>query len=200
VLDAALAASREAGLPGIQVTPNQGKFLQLLARACGARQILEVGTLGGYSAIWLARALPEGGRLVTLELVPRHAEVARANLARAGLSEVVEIRVGQARESLAKLRTQKRSPFDFTFIDADRPHVVDYFSAAVELSRPGSLIVVDNVVRRGSVLEPDTGDSDVQAIRQLNERVSADRRVSAVEIQTVGVKGHDGFALMVVNG
>jgi predicted O-methyltransferase YrrM len=195
-----LTASKEAGLPGIQVTPNQGKFLQLLARACGARQILEIGTLGGYSAIWLARALPEGGRLITLELVPKHAEVARANLARAGLSEVVEIRVGPAQESLAELRTQQQSSFDFTFIDADRPHVVGYFSAAVELSHPGSLIVVDNVVRRGSVLEPDTGDSDVKAIRQLNERISADRRVSAVEIQTVGVKGYDGFALMVVNG
>ena len=200
MLDAALTASKEAGLPGIQVTPNQGKFLQLLARACGARQILEIGTLGGYSAIWLARALPEGGRLITLELVPKHAEVARANLARAGLSEVVEIRVGPAQESLAELRTQQQSSFDFTFVDADRPHVVGYFSAAVELSHPGSLIVVDNVVRRGSVLEPDTGDSDVKAIRQLNERISADRRVSAVEIQTVGVKGYDGFALMVVNG
>ncbi|MGP8163546.1 MAG: O-methyltransferase [Acidimicrobiales bacterium] len=200
ILDAALVASAEAALPPIQVAPNQGKFLQLLARACGARRILEIGTLGGYSTIWLARALPEGGHLVTLERELRHAEVARANLDRAGLSGVVEIRVGPAQASLAELLAQREGPFDFTFIDADRPGVTDYVSMSLELSHPGSVIVVDNVVRGGSVVESDTGDPGVEGVRRLNERMSTEPRVSATEIQTVGVKGYDGFALLLVNG
>ena len=199
-MDAALATSRESGLPRIQVTPNQGKFLQLLAKACGARSILEIGTLGGYSTIWLARALAAGGRLVTLELEPRHAAVARANLDRAGLSGIVEIRVGPAQSSLDELLAQHEGPFDFVFIDADKPGAADYFSTALELSRPGSVIVIDNVVRRGRVIERETDDPATQGIRRLNERISAEPRVSAIEVQTVGVKGHDGFALVVVNG
>jgi predicted O-methyltransferase YrrM len=197
-LDATLVASAQADLPRIHVSPNQGKFLQLLAKACGARMILEVGTLAGYSTIWLARALPCGGRLVTLELEPKHAEIARANIERAGLSGVVDIRVGPAQMSLDGLLAQSEGPFDFTFIDADRPGAAGYFSSSLELSHPGSVIVVDNVVRGGKIVDAAPGDPNVEGIRRLNERIAAEPRVSAIEIQTVGVKGHDGFALMVV--
>ena len=199
-LDATLAASAQAELPRIQVSPNQGKFLQLLARACGARTILEVGTLAGYSTIWLARALPRGGRLVTLELEPKHAEIARANIERAGLSGVVDIRVGPAQISLDGLLARSEGPFDFTFIDADGPGAAGYFSSSLELSHPGSVIVVDNVVRGGQVVDIAPGGPYREGIRRLNERIATEPRVSAIEIQTVGVKGHDGFALMVVNG
>jgi len=193
-LDAALEASAEAGLPPIQVSPNQGKFLHLLAQAIGARTILEIGTLGGYSAIWLARALPPGGRLITLEADPRHAAIARANFARAGLADVVELRVGRALETLPELA----GPFDFIFIDADKPSNADYFAWALKLSRRGSLIVIDNVIRDGAVIDAASADPDVQGVRRLNELLAAEPRVSATAIQTVGSKGYDGFVMALV--
>src|SRR4051812_10203908 len=168
VLDAALKASADGGLPAIAVAPNQGKMLQLIARIHGARRILEIGTLGGYSTIWLARALPPEGRLVTLEADARYAEVARANLARAGLGGLVEVRVGRAQESLPALAAEGGAPFDLVFIDADKPSNVEYFEWALELSRPGAVIVVDNVVRGGAVVDPG-GDASVQGVRRLNE-------------------------------
>ena len=197
-LESALEASRAAGLPEINVSPNQGKLLHLLARVQGARSILEVGTLGGYSAIWLARALPPGGRLVTLELEPRHAEIARANLERAGLAELVTVRVGRAADSLAELVAEGAGPFDLVFIDADKQSGADYFHRALELSRPGSLIVVDNVVRGGAVIDEASTDPAIQGTRRLNRAMAAERRVSATEVQTVGSKGYDGFALALV--
>lgn len=197
-LAAALAASEAAGLPAIQVTAAQGKLLHLLARSVGARAILEVGTLGGYSTIWLARALEPGGRLVTLEIDPRHAEVARANLARAGVADRVEVRVGRALDLLPRLAEAGGPPFDFTFIDADKPGNADYFGAALALSRRGSLIVVDNVVRDGAVVDAASPDPNVQGVRRLNERIAAEPRVSATAIQTVGSKGYDGFCIALV--
>jgi len=188
-------ASRAAGLPNIAVAPNQGKLLHLMAKMVGARRILEIGTLGGYSAIWLARALPKGGKLITLEYSPKHADVAYANLARAGLSKVAEVITGPALETLPKLK----GPFDFIFIDADKPTYADYFRWALKLSRPGTAIVVDNVVRDGEVIDP-KGDAAVQGVRRLNELVAAEPRVSATAIQTVGVKGHDGWLVAVVTG
>jgi predicted O-methyltransferase YrrM len=199
-LDAALKSSADAGLPAIQVAPNQGKLLHILARAIGAGAILEVGTLGGYSTIWLARALPPGGRLVTLEADPKHAEVARANIEHAGLSRSVEVRLGRALETLPKLEAESAGPFDFTFIDADKPSTPDYFRWAVKLSRPGSLIVVDNVVRHGEVADAASGDPNVQGMRRFNEVLAAEKRVSATVLQTVGVKGHDGLAIALVTG
>lgn len=198
VLEAALRASAEAGLPSIQVSALQGKLLSLLARAVGAGRILEVGTLGGYSTIWLARALPHHGRLVTLELDPRHAEVARANLVAAGLADRVEIVVGTAAETLASLVASGAEPFDLVFIDADKESIPEYFGRALELARPGTLVVVDNVVRGGKVIEDTSPDPAVQAIRRFNEMVAATPHAEATTIQTVGVKGHDGFALVLV--
>jgi predicted O-methyltransferase YrrM len=198
VLDAALTASDAAGLPAISVTPNQGKLLHLLARVLGARRILEIGTLGGYSTIWLARALPAGGRLVTLEADERHAAVARENLKRAGMTEQVELRLGLAADSLAQLLAQRAAPFDLTFIDADKENTAAYFDFAVRLSRPGSLIVVDNVVRGGKVLDADSRDASVQGIRRFLDAIQSDRRVTATAVQTVGSKGHDGFVLALV--
>ena len=198
VLEAALEASREAGLPPINVAPNQGKLLYLLARIQGARSILEVGTLGGYSTIWLGRALPAGGRLVTLELEPRHAEVARASIERAGLADVVTVRLGRAVETLAELDAEGAGPFDLVFIDADKPSNPDYFRWALRLTRPGSVIVVDNVVRNGAVVDPDSTDPAIRGTRALNELMAAERRVSVTEVQTVGSKGYDGFALALV--
>jgi len=189
-LDAALAASDAAGLPQISVSPAHGKLLWILARLQRARRILEIGTLGGYSTIWLARGLAAGGRLITLEALEKHAAVARANIARASLSSVVEIRVGQA---LATLPLINDGPFDLTFIDADKQNNAEYFTWALKLSRPGSLIVVDNVVREGAVIRPDSKDASVQGVRALAERIAAERRVDATAIQTVGVKGYDGF-------
>jgi len=197
VLEAALADSEKAGLPRIQVAPNQGKMLHVLARLMGAREILEIGTLGGYSTIWLARALPEGGRLVTLELDPRNAEVARTNLARAGVGDRVEIRVGRALETLPRLVNERAGPFDLIFIDADKANVPEYFDRSLELSRPGSLIVVDNVVREGRIVDPQGGD-DVQGMRRLMDRLGQEPRVTATAIQTVGSKGQDGFAMALV--
>jgi len=191
VLDAALADSDAAGLPQIAVAPNQGKLLMLLAQTCGARRILEIGTLGGYSTIWLARALPADGRLVSLEYDPGHAEVARKNLARAGFAGRTEVRVGRG----VDLLPQVEGPIDFTFIDADKASNPDYFAGALRLSRPGSLIVVDNVVRGGAVTDP-SGDANVQGIRRMNEMIAAEPRVTATAVQTVGSKGWDGFCLI----
>jgi len=196
VLDAVLAASEAGGLPAHNVAPNQGKLLMLLAQIQQARTILEIGTLGGYSTIWLARALPAGGRLITLEANPKHAEVARANIARAGLSDVVDLRVGRAIETLPQLTDQ--APFDLIFIDADKPSNPDYFTWALKLSRKGTLIIADNVVRDGAVIDADSDDPNVQGIRRFNELVAAEPRVSATAIQTVGSKGYDGFALILV--
>ena len=197
-LAAALEASAAAGLPAIQVSPVQGRLLELLARACDARAILEIGTLGGYSAIWLARALPPGGRLITLEADPKHADVARANLTRAGLAERVEIRLGPALETLPRLAAEGRGPFDLVFIDADKPSNADYFDWALRLTRRGSLILVDNVVRDGAVADASSEDPAVLGTRRLLQRMAAEPRVRATAIQTVGSKGHDGLAIAVV--
>ena len=194
-LEHALAASAAAGLPAIQVSPTQGKLLHELARMVGARRILEVGTLGGYSAIWLARALPSDGRLVTLEIDPKHAEIARRNLAHAGLDRIAEVRVGAALDSLASMRGET---FDFAFIDADKPNNANYFRAAVELVCAGGAIVVDNVVRRGAVADAASTDPNVRGVRDLVAAVAADPRVTATAIQTVGAKGYDGFLLAIV--
>ncbi len=190
-LDQALAASDAAGLPAIAVAANQGKMLMLLAQMVGARRILEIGTLGGYSTIWLARALPEGGRLVSLEYEAKHAEVARKNIAAAGLADKVDVRVGRGVELLPHVD----GPIDFTFIDADKASNPDYFKGALALSRPGSVIVVDNVVRGGAVTDA-KGDANVQGIRRMNEMIAAEPRVSATAVQTVGSKGWDGFCLI----
>lgn len=197
-LDAALRASVEAGLPAINVAPNQGKLLQILARTQGAKRILEVGTLGGYSTIWLARALPPGGRVITLELEPKHAEVARANFVRAGLADMIEIRTGPASESLARLAAEGAAPFDLIFIDADKAGIPDYFGWALKLSRPGSLIIVDNVVRKGAVADATSTDPSVRGVRRFNEILAREKRVTATTLQTVGSKGHDGFTLALV--
>jgi predicted O-methyltransferase YrrM len=197
-LDAALKASDAAGLPQINVAPNQGKFLMLTAMSLRAQRILEIGTLGGYSTIWLARGLADGGRLITLEINPRHAEVARQNIAQAGLAGMVEIRVGTALESLAQLAASEPVPFDLIFIDADKENNAAYFEWALRLSRPGSLIIVDNVVRAGAVIDAGSSDSRVQGVRRFIERVAAEPRVVAAAFQTVGSKGHDGLAVMLV--
>jgi predicted O-methyltransferase YrrM len=198
VLAAARRASEEAGLPPIAVSPAQGMLLNLLARAQRARRILELGTLGGYSAIWLARALPPDGRLITLEAQARHAEVARANVARAGLDSIVEIREGLAAQTLAALAASGEQPFDLIFIDADKPSYPEYFTWSLRLSRPGTMIIADNVVRDGAIAEPSRTDANVQGVRQFIELAGAEPRVSATVIQTVGVKGYDGFALAIV--
>lgn len=201
-LDAALAASDAASLPSINVSAVQGKLLHLLARVAatnggpGARKILEIGTLGGYSTIWLARALPADGRLITLEFNPKHAEVARANIARAGLADKVEIRLGKALDTLPQLASE--APFDLVFIDADKEGYCDYLGWSLKLTRRGSLIVADNVVRKGAVADPSSPDAMVQGVRRFNEMLAAEPRVAATAIQTVGAKGYDGFALAVV--
>jgi len=198
VLDAALAASSAAGLPAIAVSPPQGKFLNLIARMQQARRILEIGTLGGYSTIWLARALPEDGRLVTLELDPKHAEVARANFVRAGLSQRIDLRVGPAIDALPQLAAEGREPFDFIFIDADKASIPDYFAWALKLSRRGAVIIVDNVVRKGAVVDAASSDPSVLGVRRFMESLATNSRVSATTIQTVGSKGYDGFTLALV--
>ncbi|HTO50462.1 MAG TPA: O-methyltransferase [Burkholderiales bacterium] len=197
-LGAALESGAAAGLPPHDVSPNQGKLLHLLARIRGARNILEIGTLAGYSTIWLARALPPGGRLVTLEANPKHAEVARANLARAGLSGTVELRLGPALETLPRLEADGLGPFDLIFIDADKPNNPEYLAWALKLSRRWSLIIADNTVRDGAVVDHASADPSVQGIRRFHERLAAEPRVSATAIQTVGSKGYDGFTLALV--
>lgn len=198
MLNAALASGAAAGMPAINVAPNQGKLLYLLARLQGARKILEIGTLAGYSTIWLARALPPGGRVVTLEVDPKHADVARANFAIAGLAGMVDLRVGPALDTLPQLAVEHAGPFDLTFIDADKVSIPEYFEWALKLSRVGSMIIVDNVVRDGKVIDPASTDPSVLGVRRLNVMLAAESRVSATTIQTVGSKGYDGFTLAVV--
>jgi predicted O-methyltransferase YrrM len=199
-LDAARARSAAEGLPDIAVTPGQGRLLHLIARLCGARRILEIGTLGGYSGIWLARALPQGGQLISLELDPHHAEVARANLKGAGVDDRAQVRVGRAVDSLAALAEEGAEPFDLVFIDADKQSTADYFRWALALTRVGSLIVVDNVIRGGGVIDARSEDPAVQGVRRFNEMLAHEPTVSATAIQTVGSKGWDGFALALVTG
>jgi len=199
-LDAAIESSTAAGLPPINVTPSQGKLLHLLARIQGARRILEIGTLGGYSTIWLARALPEGGRLITIEASSKHADIARANILRAGVDNLVDLRVGLGLEVLPRIAAEGGGTFDLTFIDADKQSIPEYFSFALKLSKPGSVIIVDNVVRDGRVIDANSSDPDIQGIRRFNEMLAAEPRVSATAIQTVGAKGHDGFAIVLVTG
>jgi predicted O-methyltransferase YrrM len=193
-LEAALRASAEAGLPDIQVSASQGKLLHLLALALPARRILEVGTLGGYSALWLARALPSDGRLITLEIDPHHAEVARQNFLHGGVAERIDLQVGPALESLARLRAQRVAPFDLVFIDADKPNNLGYVQAALELAREGTLIIVDNVVRDGEVVAR-RRDAAAEAVRRMTEWIGREARLAATVIQTVGHKGYDGFLL-----
>ncbi len=197
-LKAALAANEAAGLPPIDVSPAHGKMLHLLTRIAGARKALEIGALGGYSTIWIARALPADGRLVTLEAIERHASVARANVARAGLADKVEIRVGAALDSLPKIEAEGLGPFDFVFIDADKENNAHYLAWALRLSRPGTTIVVDNVVRDGRILDAASRDADVVGVRRMFEMMKGEPRLSATAVQTVGAKGWDGFALAVV--
>ena len=198
-LEAALEASKAAGLPEINVAPNQGKLLMLLAQAMGARKILEVGTLGGYSTIWLARGLAPGGSLFTLEANADYAKVAEANLARAGVADRVEIRVGRALDTLPQLVAEGAGPFDLVFIDADKPPTTEYFQWALKLTRPGGIIIVDNVVREGAILDADREDRMVQGIRRFFDAVAAEPRADATVIQTVSGKGHDGMAILRVS-
>ncbi|MEW6181301.1 MAG: O-methyltransferase [Chloroflexota bacterium] len=197
-LEQALRVSQAAGLPSIQVSPLQGKLLHLLAKSIAARRILEIGTLGGYSTIWLARALPPDGLLITLERDPKHAAVARENLAGAGVSERVEIHLGQALDSLARLVEENQPPFDLIFIDADKPNYPAYFEWSLKLSHPGTLIVADNVIRKGRIIESQSEDANVQGMRRFLERVAGEARVKTTVLQTVGSKGYDGFALILV--
>jgi predicted O-methyltransferase YrrM len=198
-LDAAMEASAAAGLPPISVSPAHGKFLFVLARTVSAKAILEIGTLGGYSTIWMARGLAAGGRVVTLEADPKHAEVARANFVRAGVSDAIELRLGKALDTLPQVAGDGRGPFDLIFIDADKASIPEYFRWALKLSRVGSLIIVDNVVRDGEVINATSSDPNIQGLRRFNEMLAGEPRVSATEIQTVGSKGYDGFAIAVVN-
>lgn len=195
VLTAALRDAEERGLPQISVSATQGKFLHVLARSVQAHRILEIGTLAAYSTIWLGRALAPGGRLVTLEADPEHAEVARGNLARAGLDDVAEVRVGLALDTLPELTGE---PFDLVFIDADKPNIPAYFRWAVDLTRPGGLVIVDNVVRNGALADEHTSDPAVQGVRKLHELIATEPRVSATTIQTVGERGYDGFTLAII--
>ncbi len=199
-LDSALRATSEAGMPAINVAPNQGRLLQMLARSIGARTILEIGTLGGYSTIWLARALPPGGRLITLEADPKHAGVARANLERAGLSDRVEVRTGAALDSLPALAAEGLGPFDLVFIDADKPNTPAYFEWSLKLTRQGSLIITDNVVRDGAVADLASADPSVRGVQRLIELMAAEKRVVATVLQTVGSKGYDGLGFALVIG
>ncbi len=200
ILEETLKANAEAGLPSIDVSPTQGKFLYLLAKIKGATRILEIGTLGGYSTIWLARALPSGGRLITLEVDPKHAEVAGKNIARAGLTSLVEQRVGPALDSLAQLQTERTPPFDLIFIDADKPNNPSYLDWALRFSHPGTIIITDNVIREGTILNPDDPDPAIQGTRNLFEKLGAESRLEATALQTVGSKKHDGFAIAIVKG
>lgn len=197
-LDAALAANRKAELPAIDVTGLQGKFLELLVRITGADRVLELGTLGGYSTIWIARALPVDGQIVSLEVDPRHAEVARQNLRNAGLLDRVDLRVGRAADELQKIVSSGAPPFDLIFIDADKAGYPGYLEWSLKLSCPGTVIVADNVVRDGRVIDPDNPDQDIQGVRRFTELVAAEPRLAATALQTVGAKGYDGFAIAVV--
>ena len=197
-LDAILAANRKAGLPPIDVTPLQGKFLELLVRMSSARRVLEIGMLGGYSTAWMARALPSDGRVISLELEQRHADIARKNLESVNLSHRVEIRVGRAADSLQKLVAEKAAPFDLIFIDADKAGYPDYLDWSLKLSRPGTVIVADNVVREGAVIDPKSADPNVQGVRRFTEKLAAEPRLTATALQTVSSKKHDGLILATV--
>jgi predicted O-methyltransferase YrrM len=197
-LEAASDAAVAAQLPPISVTPAHGKLLHLMARAQSARRILEIGTLAGYSTIWLARAVPAGGRVVTLEANAMHADIARANLTRAGVADRVDIRLGKALETLPRLAEEKQGPFDFVFIDADRTNLTEYFDWAVRLAHAGSVIIVDNVVRKGGVIDASSEDANIKGVRRFAERLSSDSRVTATMVQTVSAKGYDGFAMALV--
>lgn len=199
VLNSALQANAAAGLPAYDVAPNQGKLIHLLARMQGAKRILKIGTLGGYSTIWLARALPSDGLLVTLESEAKHAEVAAANIQRAGLSAVVDLRLGPALESLSQMHQKGEPPFDFIFIDADKSNNPAYLEWSLRLSRPGTVIIGDNIVRDGAIVDPQNSDPRVQGVRRFFEMIAADRRLDATALQTVGSKGYDGFTLAIVN-
>lgn len=198
VLQETLVTSEAAGLPSISVAPNEGKLLMLLAQLCGARRILEIGTLGGYSTIWLARGMAPGGSLITLEASAKHAEIARLNLARAGLDDSVEVRVGPAGDTLPQLASESQGPFDLIFIDADKEGYPEYFAWALKLARPGALIIADNVIRDGEILDPKSSDSRVQGIRRFNQLLAHESKVKATIIQTVGRKGYDGMAIAIV--
>jgi predicted O-methyltransferase YrrM len=198
-LDDAIKANTDAGLPAIDVTPNQGKLFHFLARMQGARRILEVGTLGGYSTIWFARALPPDGKLVTLEIDPKHASVAAGNIHRAGLTTLVDLRVGPALDSLAQLHAEKAAPFDLIFLDADKPNNPAYLEWAIRLSRPGTIIIGDNVIREGAILDTNHTDPRVTGTRTFLDRLGSHPRLDATALQTVGSKGYDGFALAIVN-
>jgi predicted O-methyltransferase YrrM len=198
-LERALAHSTEAGLPAISVSPTQGKFLMMLARVQGARRILEIGTLGGYSTIWFAKALPADGRIITIESEPKHAEVARENIEAAGFGEMVDVRLGKALDVLPDIAAENVGPFDFSFIDADKPNIPEYFDWALRLSRSGSIIIVDNVIREGAVIDADSEDASVQGVRRLNEYLALESSVAATTIQTVGSKGYDGFTIALVD-
>jgi predicted O-methyltransferase YrrM len=197
-LESALEDCAAAGLPAISVTPTDGKLLQIFAQIVSARAILEIGTLGGYSTIWLARGMRPGGRLITLEVDPKHAEVARKNISRAGVKDVVELRVGNALETLPRLSAEGHGPFDLIFIDADKQNIPTYFEWALKLSRPGSVIIVDNVVRNGAVIDANSSDPNIQGVRRFIELLGAESRASGTAIQTVGNKGYDGFAIVLV--
>ncbi|MGE7879246.1 O-methyltransferase [Peribacillus muralis] len=195
IMNSILKANEEAGLPAIDVSPNQGKFLHLLAKLCGAKSILEIGTLGGYSSVWLARALPEDGRLITLEYEEKHAKVAEANIKKAGVADKISIIVGAALDTLPKLKEQGLTSFDLIFIDADKVNNPEYLRWALKLSRPGTVIITDNVIRDGKVLDPDSEDPNVKGIRTFVDQLSEDPRIDSTVMQTVGMKGYDGFVI-----
>lgn len=197
-LEAALADSVAAGLPPINVSAAQGRFLAMIARMIHARRILEIGTLGGYSGIFLARALPDGGRLVTLEVDPRHAEIARHSFERAGVSDRVDLRVGRAQDTLPLIESEGLSPFDLIFVDADKPSYTEYLDWSIRLSRPGGVIIVDNIVRDGAVVDENPSDARVQGVQRFNLALAAEHRVEATALQLVGAKGYDGFAVLMV--
>ena len=198
VLEAALAANAKAGLPPFEVAPNQGKLLYLLAGMSGARRILEIGTLGAYSTIWLARAVSVGGMVITLESEPRHVEVAKENIRRARLKCIVDIRLGPALATLEQLGKARVEPFDFVFIDADKPNNPAYLEWAIKLSHPGTVIVADNVIREGMIVDAENKDPRVQGVRKFFDKIANDTRLIATAVQTVGSKGHDGFAVAIV--
>lgn len=198
-LERALAHSADSGLPAISVSPTQGKFLMMLARIQGACRILEIGTLGGYSTIWFAKALPADGRIITIESEPKHAQVAKENIVDAGFGEMVDVRLGKALDVLADIAAENVGPFDFTFIDADKPNIPEYFDWALRLSRSGSIIIVDNVIREGAIIDADSEDPSVQGVRRLNEYLALESSVTATTLQTVGSKGYDGFTIAVVD-
>ncbi|HZB12180.1 MAG TPA: O-methyltransferase [Chryseolinea sp.] len=199
ILKSTFNSTQDANIPPISVSANQGKFLQVLAKTCNAKKILEVGTLVGYSTIWMARALPKNGKLISLEFEPLHARVAKNNIEKAGLSAIVDIRVGKAIELLPQLESNNEGPFDMIFIDADKPPYAEYFQWALKLSRPGTLIIADNVIRDGKVMDPKSSDEMVQGARRFNALLAKTPEVTATIIQTVGSKMHDGMAIAVVN-